>query len=109
MAFKVKTTDVFERQAKRLIKKYSSLKIELLSLVQNLKADPTQGSPIGNNCYKIRISIASKKRGKSGGGRIITNVVVVESSVYLLTVYDKSEKKDLEPGELKRLLFQVPK
>ena len=37
MSYKVKTIDVFEKQAKRLIKKYVSLKTELLQLVQELK------------------------------------------------------------------------
>jgi hypothetical protein len=40
MSYKVKTIDVFEKQAKRLIKKYVSLKTELLQLVQELKENP---------------------------------------------------------------------
>jgi hypothetical protein len=34
MSYKVKTIAVFERQAKRLVKKYASLKKELLDLSQ---------------------------------------------------------------------------
>jgi ATP-dependent Clp protease ATP-binding subunit ClpC len=40
MSFEVKTIDVFEKQAKRLIKKYKSLKDELLQLVNELKENP---------------------------------------------------------------------
>jgi mRNA-degrading endonuclease RelE of RelBE toxin-antitoxin system len=76
MNYNVKTIAVFEKQAKRLIKKYSSLKAELLELIHELKQNPYTGKPIGNNCYKIRIAIASKGKGKSGGARVITNIVV---------------------------------
>jgi len=45
MSYKVKTIDVFERQAKRLIKKYTSLKNELIALVHDLKQNPKLGTP----------------------------------------------------------------
>jgi mRNA-degrading endonuclease RelE of RelBE toxin-antitoxin system len=108
MSYKVKSIDVFEKQTKRLLKKYSSLKKELLQLVQELKDNPKQGTAIGKNCYKIRISIASKGRGKSGGARIITNVVVTVDTVYLLSIYDKSEKENLTDKELDELLNYIP-
>ena len=108
MPFSVITIIPFERESKRLVKKYKSLKSELLELVRELKYNPFQGTAIGNNCYKIRISIASKNKGKSGGGRVITHIAVIQKTVYLLSVYDKSEKQDLEPKELKQLLEQIP-
>ncbi len=108
MSYKVKTIEVFEKQAKRLTKKYASLKEELLELVQKLKEDPSQGTPIGKNCFKIRIAIASKGKGKSGGARIITNFIVTDNTVYLLSIYDKSEKESLTEKELVALLNSIP-
>jgi len=108
MSYKVKTTDVFEKQAKRLTKKYASLKKELLLLVQQLKENPEEGTAIGKNCFKIRIAIASKGKGKSGGGRIITNIVLTGNVVYLLSIYDKSEKENLTDKELEELLASIP-
>ena len=107
MSYKVKTIVVFEKQAKRLIKRYSSLKVEILNLVQELKENPEQGTPIGKNCYKIRIAIASKCKVKSGGARIIANIVVTEATVYLLSIYDKSEKANLTNKELYELLKSI--
>jgi len=46
-------------------------------------------------------------KGKSGGARIITNIVVSEHNVYLLNVYDKSEKANLTDDELNSLLQNV--
>ncbi len=57
MSYNVKTIDVFEKQAKRLYKKYASLKNELKELIQDLKTNPHQGTPIGKNCFKIRFAI----------------------------------------------------
>ena len=62
MSYNVKTITVFERQAKRLVKKYPSLKSEILQLVQTLKDIPQkQGTSLGNNCYKIRMAKAKVK------------------------------------------------
>ncbi|MBK5191878.1 MAG: hypothetical protein JJE07_01480 [Flavobacteriaceae bacterium] len=108
MSFKVKSTAVFEKQAKRLSKKFPSLKIELGELIQKLKEKPELGTPIGKNCYKIRISIASKRKGKSGGARVIINIVISRLSVYLLNIYDKSEKGSLTNKELRELLNDLP-
>ena len=92
-----------------MVKKYASLKNELARLISELKENPEQGTAIGQSCYKIRISIASKGKGKSGGGRIITNVVIIEKTVYLLSIYDKSERENLSDKELKQLLDDIPK
>jgi mRNA-degrading endonuclease RelE of RelBE toxin-antitoxin system len=101
MSYKVKTIDVFEKQAKKLIKKHSSLKTELFQLIQKLKENPEQGTAIGNNCFKLRIAIASKGKGKSGGARIITNIIITDATVYLLSIYDKSEKENLSDKNTK--------
>jgi len=93
---------------KRLAKKYPSLKAEYIELVQSLKQEPEQGTPLGNNCYKIRLAIASKGKGKSGGSRVITYVQVLQTTVYLLTIFDKSEKENIPDKELEALLKEIP-
>ena len=101
---KIQQTDDFESQAKKLLKKYPSLKNDLLELRDSLKQDPFQGTPLGKDCYKIRLAISSKGQGKSGGGRVITCVKVVHDTVYLIAIYDKSEKENLTDKELKAML-----
>jgi len=99
MVYRVQSIAVFEKQAKRLLKKYASLKNELLELVKSLKENPLQGVAIGKSCYKIRVPIASKGKGKSGGARIITNFVVTDQTVYLLSIYDKADKENVTDKE----------
>lgn len=107
MIYKIKTIAIFEKQARKLIKKYASLKTELLKLINELKENPEQGTAIGKSCFKIRIAIASKGKGKRGGARIITNIVISETTVYLLSIYDKSEKENLTDKELEELLQAI--
>jgi mRNA-degrading endonuclease RelE of RelBE toxin-antitoxin system len=104
MSFEVFPTHRFERELKRLVKKYPSLKDEFARLVSGVSENPETGTFIGNNCYKIRIAIGSKGKGKSGGARVITHLYVEAKSVYLLSIYDKSEKPDLKPNELKDMV-----
>ena len=108
MSYKVKTIPTFEKELKQLAKKYHSLKKEYLELVQSLQKQPEQGSPLGNNCFKIRLAIASKGKGKSGGARVITYIQVLQTSVYLLTIFDKSEQENIPDKELEELIKWIP-
>ena len=107
MSYNIEATEFFKRQLKRLVKKYPSLKSEFKTLTESLEENPEQGIPIGKNCYKIRLSIASKGKGKSGGARVITHVYVVRQIVYLLSIYDKSEQENIPNDLLEILLRQL--
>jgi mRNA-degrading endonuclease RelE of RelBE toxin-antitoxin system len=109
MSYNILTIPPFDRQLKRLAKKYPSLKKDFATLLSNLQTEPHQGTSLGNNCYKIRFAITSKSKGKSGGTRVITNIIISEEIAYLLSIYDKSEKANLTDKELIELLRLAPK
>ena len=104
MTYKLIATPTFRSGMKRLAKKFHSIKEEYAALLDELEQNPTLGTPIGNDCFKIRLSIASKGKGKSGGARVITHVVVARDTIYLLDIYDKSEKTNISDKELLLLL-----
>ncbi len=108
MSYSVKTLPKFEKSLKKLVKKYPSLKAEYIHLIESLKENPKQGKTLGKNCYKIRLAIKSKGKGKSGGARVITNFVFTDDTVFLLSIYDKADKDSLTDKELKELLQLVP-
>ena len=108
MSYNIIAIPNFKRELKKLAKKYPSLKSEYIELLNNLEQYPHLGTPLGNNCYKIRQGIASKGKGKSGGARVITHVQVVQTTVYLLSIYDKSEMESISDKELIGLLKYIP-
>lgn len=64
MSYKVQYIPKFEKELKRLAKKFPSLKSDFSLLLQSLKEKPDQGTSLGNDCYKIRMAIASKGKGE---------------------------------------------
>lgn len=107
MKYKVLTIPPFDRQLKRLTKKFPSLKGEYADLIEDLSKNPRKGTSLGNDCFKIRLAVASKGRGKSGGTRVITHFYIENETVFLLTIYDKSEQTDISDKELKELLSEI--
>jgi mRNA-degrading endonuclease RelE of RelBE toxin-antitoxin system len=104
MNFKIKVTRNFDKEAKPLIKKYPSFKNDIAKLIGDLELNQELGTPLGGNLYKIRIAIGSKSRGKSGGARVITYVILENESIYLISVYDKAEYDTAEINALLKIL-----
>lgn len=104
MSYKIELTDNFKKEAKKLIKKYASLRTEIIELGKELAINPTTGTPLGNDVYKLRLAIASKNKGKSGGARVVSFVKIIDKTVYLLSIYNKGEKDSLTDKEIEELL-----
>ena len=113
----IRVSKSFKRQAKPLLKKYPSLKDELLILENKLIENPRIGSPLGSDSYKIRLSVKSKRRGKSGGLRVISHidteiVGIIKNEdgkiiVNLISIYDKSETDIISDKELKDFISRL--
>ncbi len=104
MSYKIESSDLFEKQFKKLLKKYVSLKSELRELQLELMENPTMGTLLRDNVYKIRLAISSKNKGKSGGARVITLVKIINETIYLLSIYNKGEKDTISESEIDELL-----
>lgn len=107
MNYSIKTLSNFDKEVKKLAKKYPSLKDDLLTLAQDLLTNPTQGDNLGQNFYKVRMAISSKSKGKSGGARIIACFKVIESTIYLTSIYDKSEKSNISKREIASFIAEI--
>lgn len=104
MKYSVQYSDNFARELKRLLKKHRSLKDDLLKLVETLEENPETGTSLGNNCFKVRVAISSKGKGKSGGARVITHVYIKGKIVYLLSIFDKADQESITDKEISILL-----
>ncbi len=108
MGYRIKFAGSFEQELKKLARKYRSLTEEAAELIAALKISPRTGTSLGQNCYKVRLKIASKGGGKSGGARVITCVLAVRETVYLLSIYDKAEQDSISDKRLAELLAALP-
>jgi|SRR5882757_9165114 len=104
MNYSILRTDAFSRHLKQLAKKYPSIKKDYQKILEELAINPTLGTPLGKDCFKIRMSIASKNKGKSGGARVITYVKVENKRITLLDVYDKADKESISEKDLAALI-----
>lgn len=107
MNYNFTTYPTFERELKRLAKKYRSLKQDIITLLKEIEENPDVGTDLGNNVHKYRLSITSKGKGKRGGGRAITMNVLVseeETEIGFLFIYDKSERTTIADSEIKELM-----
>ena len=104
MSFSIVTTNNKKKELKQLTKKYPSVKNDIHDLATKLLKEPKMGTALGNDCYKIRIAITSKGKGKSGGARVITFVQIIETTIYLLSIYDKADTSNITDKVLKERL-----
>lgn len=63
---------------------------DFITFKKELANDPLQGSDLGGGTRKVRMAVASKGRGKSGGARVITFNVILHGDdsieITLLTI-----------------------
>jgi hypothetical protein len=104
MSFEIAVSDNFKIEAKRLIKKFPSLKKDLEVLSSELAANPKAGVSLGNNVFKVRLRITSKNKGKSAGARVITFVRENYNRVVLLSIFDKGDRSTISSQRIKELL-----
>ena len=99
MNYKIVLDRTFEKEVKQLAKRYPSLKSDIKALRDEILANPTAGTDLGGGLRKIRMRIASKGKGKSGGA-----VAVEETEINLLYIYDKAERESVSAHEIEALL-----
>ncbi len=110
MNFDIRISSYFAHEAKRLSKHYPSFKNDYSEFLKSLKEDPYQGDDLGNGVRKVRMAIASKGKGKSGGARVITlNILIDEANmeINLLLLYDKQVADNFNQAALKDALKEL--
>ena len=96
MNLNIKTLNSFDKDVKRLFKKYKQLPSDLKVLKTELLKNPKSGIELGNGCYKIRLVNSSIPTGKSGKFRIIYYLVDSNNNLYLISMYSKSELENID-------------
>lgn len=112
MQVSISLHEQFKRDLKQLRKKYKSVTKDYAQLLADLQENPLLGTDLGGGVRKVRMAIAAKGKGKSGGARVITykwNQVAPDVyKISLLTIYDKSEMSNVSDSYIKHLLATLP-
>ena len=107
MSFEILTTSYFDTEAKRLAKRHRSFIDDLEDFQKNLLKNPYQGTELSPGIRKIRLTIDSKGRGKSGGARVITFTYLVDEKdgvVILLLLYDKTDASSIKINIVRKII-----
>lgn len=110
MSLEIIYSDYFRKEAKRLNKRYRSFADDLEEFVNGLKSNPLQGVELAPHIRKVRLSISSKGKGKSGGARVITYNALIsdcEGVIALLLLYDKSESSNIKKEVVKKIVEEL--
>ena len=99
-AVKFQFSDDFKIAFKRLLKKYRTLKQDLLKVMDEIEV----GVPLFATVRKMRMAISAKGRGKSGGARLILSLYQQEGIVFFLFIYDKNEMENVSDEFIKEIL-----
>ena len=65
MRYRIESLATFDREVKRLSKRYRSIVSDLKMMRDDILANPYLGTDLGNGLRKIRMRIASKGKGKA--------------------------------------------
>ncbi len=103
---KFETVPLFDKQYKKLTKKYNLIKSDIEELIVNFDDLHQQATSIKSDIYKIRLANSNKNKGKRTGYRVYY-YIKIEEIVYLLTIYDKSEVDRIDENILMELLNSI--
>lgn len=103
MNFKIDTIPRFDKDIKKLKKKFPKVKNDLVWFINELSSNPELGINLGENIFKVRIPNSSIPTGKRGGFRIIT-YYKKNDTLYLVTIYSKTEQDNILTEKLIKIV-----
>lgn len=104
----VRFTLPFKRRLKALAKRYRQIQADIQPLINELQAGNFVGDQISGvqAVFKIRVKNSDIPTGKSGGYRVIYQVLP-PGNVLLLLIYAKSDQADVSLEEIEDAIKQA--
>lgn len=109
MITEIRFSEEFQKSFKRLKRRYHSLPNDFKDLLISLQVNPYQGVELRDGLRKVRLSIASKGKGKKGGGRVIIRLTIEDTCLSFLYIYDKSDMSNVSEQFLDYIIMEVDK
>ncbi len=107
----VTTTDRFDAKIRKLGKRYRSIRLDILPLIEQLESGELPGDQIPGieyTLFKVRVRNSNIQKGKSGGYRVVY-YLKTEERIMLVTIYSKSDESDVTIAELRGILTNAEK
>jgi mRNA-degrading endonuclease RelE of RelBE toxin-antitoxin system len=101
-----KTSSEFDKDVKRLSKKYRHIKDDLIEFMASFENEHLHATTIRKNIFKARIKNSDKAKGKSGGYRTYYYTITDESVTFLI-LYDKSETEKIDETVLDNIIAEI--
>lgn len=100
------TSSEFDKDVKRLSKKYRHIKDDLIAFMQSFDQEHSHSISIRKNIFKARIKNSDKAKGKSGGYRTYY-YTITDKLVTFLIIYDKSETEKIDETLLDSIIVEI--
>jgi len=116
MEYQIQTTDQFNKDVKfyKRKKKYFHIVDDIDDIIEELKKGNFLGDdvpdlrlPVDEAVYKVRAINTDTNVGKSDGYRLIYYVIKNEYEVYLLTIYYKKVKENIDTKKIVELIKNI--
>ncbi|MEL6136866.1 MAG: type II toxin-antitoxin system RelE/ParE family toxin [Cyanobacteria bacterium J06628_6] len=104
----VELSSSFQRQLRKLAKRYRSIRKDLDSVTQQLSAGNLLGVQVPGfegSVYKVRVRNSDIQKGKSAGYRVIYYLKATDL-IILLAIYSKSDLADMSVEEIRDILAE---
>ena len=105
--YEIVTTPSFEKSLDKLSKRFKKIYNDLEVLEEELIKNPNLGQSLGKNVYKIRLKNSDINKGKSKGYRVITYIIDDDKNIFLLEIYFKGDKSDINENEIEDLINKI--
>ncbi len=102
----IEFTSLFKRRLKGLAKKYRLVQADIQPILTQLLLGHLMGNQISGTTYtvyKVRAKNSDAQSGKSGGYRLIYQVVA-PTKIVLHLIYSKSEQVTVSAGEIQDII-----
>ncbi len=103
MNLNIISLDSFNKDVKRLFKKYKQITNDLKILKDILVKNPKQGVELGHNCFKIRLA-NSIHTGKRSGFRVVYYYLGQQNNLFLMSIYSKSVLDNISAEKIIEIL-----
>lgn len=106
-AFSVFESSAYQHSKKQLKKRFRLIDSDVTKFLHSLESVDDLGISLGDGIYKGRIANSDKNKGESAGYRLITLLQVIESNIYLIYIYDKSDLENISEKELDEMIRRL--